>query len=135
MVFTSSKATGAHERSGPIPRRPKIPYAASPIREWNSKRRNLPMKTGLVAMAICLGSATGVVWAKTDTLTSLTAIHALSNEQASRHIPVAFEATVTYYRDYERTLFVQDGDTAIFALTTTGLKLRPGDRVLVRGNN
>ena len=91
------------------------------------------MQKTLVTVAIVVGSATAVVWAKTETLTSLPAIHALSNAQASRHIPVAFEATVTYYRDYERTLFVQDGDTAVFALTTTGLKLRPGDRVLVRG--
>lgn len=66
-------------------------------------------------------------------LTSLPAIHALTNAEAGRHIPVEIEATVTYYRDYERTLFVQDGDIAIFALTTTGLKLMPGDRVRVRG--
>ena len=44
-------------------------------------------------------------------LTSLRAIHALSNAQASHQLPVSFEATVTYYRDYERTLFVQDGDS------------------------
>ena len=43
-------------------------------------------------------------------LTSLRAIHALSNAQASHQLPVSFEATVTYYRGYERTLFVQDGD-------------------------
>ena len=64
-----------------------------------------------------------------DALTSLTAIHALTNAQAAEHNPVAFEAPVTYYRDYERTLFVQDGDTAIFVLATTGLKLMPGDRI------
>jgi len=91
------------------------------------------MNKTLVAMAIVVGSALAGVCAKAETLTSLAAIHALSNDQASRHIPVAFEATVTYYRDYERTLFVQDGDTAIYAMTATGLKLRPGDRVLLRG--
>ncbi len=71
--------------------------------------------------------------AQTSVLTSLPAIHLLTNAEASRHLPVQFEATVTYYRDYERTMFVQDGDTAIFVLATTGLKLMPGDRVLVRG--
>ena len=47
-------------------------------------------------------------------LTSLRAIHALTNAQASHQLPVSFEATVTYYRGYERTLFVQDGDVAIY---------------------
>ncbi|MGH9560483.1 MAG: diguanylate cyclase domain-containing protein, partial [Terracidiphilus sp.] len=44
-----------------------------------------------------------------------------------------FEATVSYYRDYQKELFVQDGDTAIFVHATTSLKLTPGDRVRVRG--
>jgi diguanylate cyclase (GGDEF)-like protein len=66
-------------------------------------------------------------------LSSLREIHALTNAEASRALPVAFEATVTYFRGYEKTLFVQDGDEAIFVLATTGLKLSPGDRVLVRG--
>ena len=91
------------------------------------------MKKTIVTVALVLGSTAGAVRAQTAALTSLAAIHGLNNVEASRHIPVEFEATVTYYRDYERTLFVQDGDTAIFALTTTGLKLRPGDRVRVRG--
>ena len=73
--------------------------------------------------------------AQTNTLTTLAAIHALTNAQAEANIPVEFEATVTYYRDYERTLFVQDGDAAIFVLATTGLKLMPGDRVRVRGHD
>jgi diguanylate cyclase (GGDEF)-like protein len=90
------------------------------------------MKKTIVTAAVVLGSMAAVVPAETA-LTSLPAIHALNNAQASHHIPVEIEATVTYYRDYERTLFVQDGDTAIFALTTTGLKLMPGDRVRVRG--
>ena len=47
----------------------------------------------------------------------------------------SFEATVTYYRDYERTLFVQDGDTAIYVRATTGLKLMPGDRIRVQRND
>jgi diguanylate cyclase (GGDEF)-like protein len=91
------------------------------------------MNKTLVAIATVLASTSAVVWAKTDTLTSLPAIHALTNAEAGHHIPVDFEATVTYYRDYERTLFVQDGDTAIYVQPDTGLKLMPGDRVRVRG--
>jgi diguanylate cyclase (GGDEF)-like protein len=71
--------------------------------------------------------------ADTKPLASLAAIHALTNAQAAAHLPVEFEATVTHYRAYERTLFVQDGDIAIFVLATTGLELMPGDRVRVRG--
>ena len=73
-------------------------------------------------------------WAETPaTLTSLRAIHALTNAEASQSIPVAFEGTVTYLRGYEQLLFVQDGDLAIFVFFTMDAKLAPGDRVLVKG--
>jgi len=71
--------------------------------------------------------------ASTAPLTSLRDIHALTNEQAKAGVPVAFEATVTYYRDYENTLFVQDGDAAIYVQPKTRLTLVPGDRVLIKG--
>jgi diguanylate cyclase (GGDEF)-like protein len=57
----------------------------------------------------------------------------LTNAQASQHLPVAFEATVIYYRSYDKDLFVQDGNDAIYVHATTNLKLNPGDRVLVNG--
>jgi diguanylate cyclase (GGDEF)-like protein len=91
------------------------------------------MKRSILAVAMAVGCVAAVLRAQTNTLTSLNEIHGLTNAQASRHIPVKFEATVTYYRDYERTMFVQDGDTAIYVLATSGLKLMPGDRVMVRG--
>ena len=43
------------------------------------------------------------------------------------------QATVTYYRGYEKTLFVQDGDAAIYIGYPNDLKLVPGDRVLIKG--
>jgi diguanylate cyclase (GGDEF)-like protein len=91
------------------------------------------MKRLILAMVLVLGCAAAGLAAQTNLLTSLQAIHALTNAEASQHLAVKFEATVTYYRDYERTMFVQDGGTAIFVLATTGLKLMPGDRVVVRG--
>lgn len=66
-------------------------------------------------------------------LLSLRALHSLSNEEAAKGLPVAFEATVTYIRSYERTLFVQDGDLAIFVLAPTDTAVAPGDRVLIKG--
>ena len=91
------------------------------------------MKRSILALAIVCGCTAPVLRADTKPLPSLAAIHGLTNAQAAAHLPVAFEATVTHYRAYERTLFVQDGDTAIFVMATTGLELMPGDRVMVRG--
>ena len=64
---------------------------------------------------------------------TLHAAATLSNAQAIQHLPAAFEATVTYYRSYDKDLFVQDGNDAIYVHATTNLKLTPGDRILVRG--
>jgi diguanylate cyclase (GGDEF)-like protein len=91
------------------------------------------MKRLLPVLAIVFWCAAPAWAAAQGSLTSLRAIHALSNEQASHSLPVAFEATVSYFRGYERTLFVQDGDVAIFVLATTNGKLVPGDRILVKG--
>ena len=66
-------------------------------------------------------------------LNTLSAIHALTNEQAKTAQPVDFEATVVYSRGYENLLFVEDGDAAIFVRPPTTATLAPGDRVLVRG--
>jgi diguanylate cyclase (GGDEF)-like protein len=66
-------------------------------------------------------------------LTSLQAVHQLTNAEAAKGPPVAFEATVTYFRSYEKTLFVQDQNAGIYVNATTDLKLVPGDRVLIRG--
>lgn len=67
------------------------------------------------------------------TSTDVRALHAMSNKEASKGLPVSFEATVTYYRDYDIDLFVQDGATAIYVDFRPGAHLLPGDRVLVRG--
>ncbi|MGA2168487.1 MAG: GGDEF domain-containing protein [Terracidiphilus sp.] len=91
------------------------------------------MKRWIPAVAIFLGWA-AVAWAAAPTpLTTLRAIHALSNEQASHALPVAFEATITYFRSYEKTMFVQDGDVAIYVQPTTDARLVPGDRILIKG--
>jgi len=90
-------------------------------------RRALPIFVFLIACATAAGSA------QSAPLTSLSAIHLVTNAEAGKGLPVAFPATVTYYRGYEQTLFVQDGDAAIFVSYPSDLKLIPGDRVLVRG--
>ena len=80
-----------------------------------------------------LGCAWAAWAASPAPLTNLRAIHALTNAEASQGQPVAFEATVGFYRGYEGTLFVQDGDAGIYIQYPTDAKLVPGDRIFVRG--
>jgi diguanylate cyclase (GGDEF)-like protein len=60
-------------------------------------------------------------------------IHALTNAEAGKAIPVTFEATVVYSRGYDALLFVQDGGAAIFVRPPTAITMAPGDRVLIHG--
>ena len=87
------------------------------------------------AMIVCLslGCPSAVLATEAHPLTSLAAIHALTNAQASHQLPVSFEATVIYYRSYERTLFVQDGNVAIYVQPAKPVQLAAGDRVLIVG--
>ena len=91
------------------------------------------MRKLIPLLAIVLGWAAAVWPEPPPILTSVRAISALSNDQARQKLPVAFEATATYFRGYENLLFVQDGDRALFVLASTNAKIVPGDRVRVRG--
>jgi diguanylate cyclase (GGDEF)-like protein len=91
------------------------------------------MKIRLLSVPLLLFVASIVLSAQQPAFTTLSAIHTLTNEQASQHVPVEFQATITYYRPYERTMFVQDGDAAIYVQAPKALKVAPGDRILIRG--
>ncbi len=67
------------------------------------------------------------------TITSLAALHQLTNEQAAQAIPALFEGTVTYYSKGSIDLFLEDGGLAIYVQAPVTLDLTPGDRVLVKG--
>lgn len=66
-------------------------------------------------------------------LTSLSAIHAISNEQAAQSVPVSFEGYVTYYEKGNVDLFVQEDTAAIYIEAGPDLNLKSGDRVRVEG--
>jgi len=85
------------------------------------------------AVAIFLGCAWASCASAPTPITTLRTLRALTNAQASQALPVAFEATVTYYRNFDTDLFVQDGDQAVYVDFKPGANLLPGDRVLVRG--
>lgn len=90
-------------------------------------RRQLAIPAVLFLWAIAAWAA------EPRTLNSLSAVASLTNAEASHQLPAAFAATVTFFRGYEKTLVVQDGDSAIYINATTGLALVPGDRIFVRG--
>jgi diguanylate cyclase (GGDEF)-like protein len=83
--------------------------------------------------AVVVGWTLAAVAEPPATLTTLHAIHALTNAEAAKHPLVAFEATVTYRRAGESTLFVQDGDAAIYVWAKPEFLMAPGDRVLIKG--
>ena len=91
------------------------------------------MKRLIPVVAILLGFASTAWAAPPATLTTLQQIRALSNAEASQSLPVAFEATVTYYNNAGVDLFVQEGNDAIYVEAKPGIGLVVGDRVLVRG--
>lgn len=97
------------------------------------------MKKWVIRTALCAGpfvlglTAQMAASAPAGPLTTLQAVHQLTNQQAAAHLPVDFEATVTFYRSYESTLFVEDGDTAVYVQPAKVYDLQPGDRIRVRG--
>jgi len=91
------------------------------------------MRASNAIFAVLLAGASVAGAAGPSPLTSLRAVRALSNTEAAQELPVAFQATVTYYRSYEQTLFVQDGVDAIYVYSPDPLKIAAGDRVLIEG--
>lgn len=85
----------------------------------------------VVAMVAWINAA--CLSAEPAALRSLAAVHALNNPQAAHRLPVDLEATVIYYRDYEHTMFVQDGDLAVYVQSNSTYKVEPGDRIRVVG--
>ena len=89
---------------------------------------------GLFLAVAMVAPWTSVVWAADPSpINSLRAIRALSKAEAQSGLPVAFEATVTYYNRADVDLFVQEDGQAIYVETKPYKDLAPGDRVLVRG--
>jgi diguanylate cyclase (GGDEF)-like protein len=87
----------------------------------------------LVSAALFFAGAFAAGAAPPAPLGTLRAIEALSNAEAARHLPVSFEATVTYYRAADKGLFAQDGPDAIYIQANRGLDLIPGDRIRIEG--
>lgn len=81
-------------------------------------------------LLICFASASS---GQQKPLISIEAVHAIDNAQASHGTPVSIDATVTYSRGYQRILFVQDNDFAIFVAAPNSDSYTPGDRIHING--
>jgi len=66
-------------------------------------------------------------------LNSLQAIHKLSNSEADKGLPVAVEATVTYFSGSRKILICQDSGVGLYVKVTSSATFSPGDRVLIKG--
>lgn len=91
------------------------------------------MRRAVALFAICLCCAAVVRAGAPAPLTTLRAVAALTNAQAQMRTPVSFEATITYIRAYEKVVFVQDGQSAIFVSGDANVALAAGDRIRVLG--
>jgi len=91
------------------------------------------MNRFLFLLVLIFGWKLVALAAQPEVLTSLRAIHPLTNAEAAQKIPVAFEATVTYCFGVDLELFVEDRGKSIYVQPSSEINLLPGDRVLVRG--
>jgi len=81
-------------------------------------------------LVVILLGLSSTAWRRACPLTTLRAIHAVTNaEPAKRRRSPSRDGYLP--RGYERNMFVQDGDVAIYVRTTPNPSFLPGDRVLV----
>ncbi len=59
-------------------------------------------------------------------LTTLRQVHELTNAEASRGLPVSVEGHGGLFPGREQSLFVADGDVALFVRAETDIRLRGG---------
>jgi diguanylate cyclase (GGDEF)-like protein len=103
------------------------------IRQHHTRIRVFLFCSRIFGVGILAACPALALAAAPQTITSLAALHVLTNDEAAKSIPVAFEATVTYHIRGSIGLFVQDGGLAIYADAPENVSLAAGDRVLVRG--
>ena len=66
-------------------------------------------------------------------LATLHAVHVLTNTEADKGLPVAFEATVGYSRWYDNGFFANDAGEGLYVLMSPAASFTPGDHVFIRG--
>src|ERR1035441_648053 len=87
---------------------------------------------GVVMVVLSLASlpAAGI---PATPLTTLHAVHVLTNTEADKGLPAAFEAAVGYWRWYENGFFANDAGEGLYVLMSPAASFMPGDHVFIRG--
>lgn len=137
-MFPQEEACSKTNRNGPVERAGGWSEIRSEFRDRAQRFRVLSIMKffrsfGLFLLTLLMLQTPGANAADPVPLTSLRAVHALSNAEANQGLPVAFAGSVTYYMRGNVDLFVQDGDTAVYVETTADHDFTAGDRVLVIG--
>ncbi|HEX4005365.1 MAG TPA: GGDEF domain-containing protein [Acidobacteriaceae bacterium] len=91
------------------------------------------MRGALAWWSLIVPCAVPVYAAAQQPLTTLRQVHVLSDVQANQGLPVAFEATVTYYDPGLLAVWVQDDGLALYVETGGKTAFVPGDQVLIHG--
>ena len=94
---------------------------------------SMPLGKSISIVAMAAACCVATMAQAPLTLTTIHAVRSLSKAEAANKLPVAIEATVTYFRGYESTLFVEDKGEAIYVGGANNIALEPGDRILVKG--
>jgi diguanylate cyclase (GGDEF)-like protein len=91
------------------------------------------MKRLILTITIIFGWASAAWATQPAPLTTLRAVHALTNAEADKGLPVAIKGTVIYNERNLKILYLQESNEAIYVKATTNSMLIPGDRILVKG--
>ncbi len=85
-----------------------------------------------IVPVVLLGCA-WIAWAAPMPLTRMEQVLSLSNAQAALALPVVVEGTVTFIRPQNGSLFLSNGDQAVYVDFPRDIGLDAGDRVRVTG--
>jgi diguanylate cyclase (GGDEF)-like protein len=103
-------------------------------RQYERQIRALSRPYGrILGMVALVAFSVSAVAAPPETITSLAALHSLTNDEAGKSLPATFEATVTYHINGRSGLFLQERGLAVYGDAPEDAKLAVGDRVLVHG--
>lgn len=89
------------------------------------------MNKRLAALFVILSTTVSAKALEPPPITSVRQVISLSRREAALSRKVSLIATVTYYRESDGRVFLQDGNAAVFAWTDRSTKLLPGDRVRI----
>ncbi|HEY9127499.1 MAG TPA: hypothetical protein VIM62_10255, partial [Acidobacteriaceae bacterium] len=92
-----------------------------------------PLAGLLISGLLIFGCVQAAAAETPATLTTVTSVQNLSHADAAQGLSVDLQGIVTYYSPKDVDLFMQQDGNGVYVQTVMGLRLRPGDRVRVKG--